>query len=395
MVRSRTFHTGSDMSVRRWRRRAQNLAYVGVGPVVVEALRNFTCDDVLHDPQRHQRHHEHRNRGGVRTPPKQRRYAPPEDMTGSQPHPSAPSARTTHTTTARALSTARAPHIASATAHTPLQPQPQPQGSTAREHAALHAARTARTRIVPRRKQRRRPPGTRHHARTTTHDDEKMLRAHTGTKPETPVDGGSENWGAAPATRPRCARGRLPSSSHASVARTATRSSSQGPASALRFNYHHAAASLPFKFVPAPLGATHDTNATQPTMSTTAPPCPLPTRCAGGSTRAVAREAEYFFRVVVVASSSVVRLGSKGTTRNAATTRKRSGPSRIATDGDPERPGSGHLRTCLVAIFHCDAAAGRPGEHEHFSCLGSSRTTPDWALNQILSLLPPCVREPG
>ena len=45
---------------------------------------------------------------------------------------------------------------------------------------------------------------------------------------------------AAPATRPRCARGRLPFSSHASVARTATRTSSQGPASALRFNYYFA-----------------------------------------------------------------------------------------------------------------------------------------------------------
>ena len=28
-----------------------------------------------------------------------------------------------------------------------------------------------------------------------THDDEKMLRAHTGTKPETPIDGESEYWG--------------------------------------------------------------------------------------------------------------------------------------------------------------------------------------------------------
>ena len=81
-----------------------------------------------------------------------------------------------------------------------------------------------------------------------------------------------------------------------------------------RHTNHHAAASLPFKFVPAPLGVTHDTNATRPTTSTTAPPCPPPTRCTGGPTRAVACEAEYFFRVVVVASSSVVRLGSTGTT---------------------------------------------------------------------------------
>ena len=64
--------------------------------------------------------------------------------------------------------------------------------------------------------------------------------------------------------------------------------------------------SLSFKFVPAPLGATHDTNATRPTTSTTAPPFPPPTRCTGGPTRAVACEAGYLFRVVVVASSSVV-----------------------------------------------------------------------------------------
>ena len=56
------------------------------------------------------------------------------------------------------------------------------------------AARTPRTPhaalallpLVPR--TRRRTTGTRHHARTTTHDDEKMLRAHTGTKPKTPID---------------------------------------------------------------------------------------------------------------------------------------------------------------------------------------------------------------
>ena len=86
-------------------------------------------------------------------------------------------------------------------------------------------------------------------------------------------------------------------------------------------NYHAAAASLPFKVVPAPLGVTHDTNATRPTTSTTAPPCPPPTRCAGGPTRAVAYEAGYFFRVVVVVVSSAVRLGSSGTTPNAQTSR--------------------------------------------------------------------------
>ena len=50
-----------------------------------------------------------------------------------------------------------------------------------------------------------------------------------------------------------------------------------------------------------------------------------------------------------------------------------------------ERPGSGHLRTCLMAIFHCDAVAGRPGEREDFSCLGSSRTTPGLALNHLVA----------
>ena len=59
---------------------------------------------------------------------------------------------------------------------------------------------------------------------------EKMLRAHTGTKPETPIDGVRQNWAVAPAT------GRPPSSSHASVAHAAARPSSQGPAPALRFN---------------------------------------------------------------------------------------------------------------------------------------------------------------
>ena len=71
---------------------------------------------------------------------------------------------------------------------------------------------------------------TRAGQRTTTHEDEKMLRAHTGAKPETPIDGVRTTLGAAPATGPP------PCSSHASVAHTATRPSSQGPASALRFN---------------------------------------------------------------------------------------------------------------------------------------------------------------
>ena len=55
----------------------------------------------------------------------------------------------------------------------------------------------------------------------------------TDTKPETPIDGVREHWAPAPAT------GSPPCSSHASVAHTATRPSSQGPASALRFNYYY------------------------------------------------------------------------------------------------------------------------------------------------------------
>ena len=39
-----------------------------------------------------------------------------------------------------------------------------------------------------------------------------------------------------------------------------------------RHTNHHAAASLPFKFVPVPLGVAHDTNATRPTARTAAPP---------------------------------------------------------------------------------------------------------------------------
>ena len=128
---------------------------------------------------------------------------------------------------------------------------------------------------------------------------------------------------------------------------------------------------------------THDASATRPaTTSTTAPPCPPPTRRARWAGRAVAYEAGFASRVVVVASSSVVRLGSTGISRKAAPTRKRSGPSRIATRGFPERSVSGVLRTCLVAFPRCDAAAGRPGGHGQFSCLGRSCITPGQATNQ-------------
>ena len=115
--------------------------------------------------------------------------------------------------------------------------------------------------------------------------------------------------------------------------------------------------------------------------STTAPSCPPPTRCAGGPTRAVACEVEYFFRVVVVASSSVVRSGHTGMSRNAATNRKRSGPYRTATRGVPVRSTSGDFRTCLVAFSRCDAAAGRPGGCGHFPCLGHSGMTSGQATN--------------
>ena len=45
-----------------------------------------------------------------------------------------------------------------------------------------------------------------------------------------------------------------------------------------RHTNHHAAASLSFKIVPAPLDVAHDTNATRPTARATAPPCPSHTR---------------------------------------------------------------------------------------------------------------------
>ena len=49
---------------------------------------------------------------------------------------------------------------------------------------------------------------TRAGQRTTTHDDEKMLRAHMGTNPETPIDGASENRASTPATGPVARAGR-------------------------------------------------------------------------------------------------------------------------------------------------------------------------------------------
>ena len=155
-----------------------------------------------------------------------------------------------------------------------------------------------------------------------------------------------------------------------------------------RHTNHHAAASLAFKLAPALLGVTHDASATRPATSTTAPPCPSPTRRARGTGRAIALEAVFESRVVVVVSSSVVRSGHTGISRNAATNRTRSGPYRTATRGVPGRSKSGDLRTCLVAFPRCDAAAGRPGGCEHFPCLGHSEMTPPGrALNHLVKRL--------
>jgi len=80
-------------------------------------------------------------------------------------------------------------------------------------------------------------------------------------------------------------------------------------------------------------------------------------------------------------------LGHTGISRNAATNRKRSGPYCTATRGVPERSASGDLRTCLVAFPRCDAAAGRPGGHGQFSCLGRSCITSGQATNHLGSSL--------
>ena len=50
------------------------------------------------------------------------------------------------------------------------------------------------------------------HTNDNVYDDEKMLRAHMGTKPETPIDGASENSGQSPRQRGPVVRagGRLP-----------------------------------------------------------------------------------------------------------------------------------------------------------------------------------------
>ena len=89
-----------------------------------------------------------------------------------------------------------------------------PAASLLRGTHPAHAARRARAPAAS----TPHAPATRHHARTTTHDDEKMLRAHTGTKPKTPIDGASENWVPPRQRGPVARAGALPSSSHASVA---------------------------------------------------------------------------------------------------------------------------------------------------------------------------------
>ena len=144
-----------------------------------------------------------------------------------------------------------------------------------------------------------------------------------------------------------------------------------------RHTNHHVAASLAFKFAPAPLSACHTTRARRDPRRAPQPRhFPLPTRRSRGTGRAIAREAVFESRVVVVVSSSVVRSGHSGISRNTAANRKRSGPYRTATRGVPERSESGNLGTCLVAFPRCDAAAGRPGGCEHFPCLGHSCMTP-------------------
>ena len=168
---------------------------------------------------------------GARTSLAQQRYALLAARTGGPPPPpfctqraSARSryARTAHRTHAR--------HPESRSAHA-LPHRPQPQDSTTRTHAALRAARTAPARPAP-------PPvaaplAPRHHARTTTHDDEKMLSVHGRKAGDagrwgTATLGGRPGNGVAALFLP-CERG---SHSHTVVVL-----SSQGPASASRFNY--------------------------------------------------------------------------------------------------------------------------------------------------------------
>ena len=72
---------------------------------------------------------------------------------------------------------------------------------------------------------------------------------------------------------------------------------------------HHAAAAACVLNARAPLGVTHHTNERARETSTTAPPCPLPTRSTRGTGRAITNEPGFVSRVFVVVVSSVVCLG--------------------------------------------------------------------------------------
>ena len=102
----------------------------------------------------------------------------------------------------------------------------------------------------------------------------------------------------------------------------------------------------------------------------------------GPTRRAAACEAECFFRVVVVVVSSVVRLGSSGTTPNAQPSRISGTRFRALTKHDLKRSRSPLLITRLVAFVHVDGAERRSETCGHFRWLGSSRTTLGWAINQ-------------
>ena len=156
--------------------------------------------------------------------------ATPRPQQGQETDPTPPwhPARAPHNHRARTLHGNHARHRESRSAHATAAAT----AATRQHHARARrpGRRTHRTHTHSTAAGRAAPPNSKHHARTTTHDDEKMLRVHMGTKPETPIDGVCEHWAVAPATGPRCARGWPPFSSHASVAQTATRSSTQGPA---------------------------------------------------------------------------------------------------------------------------------------------------------------------
>ena len=83
---------------------------------------------------------------------------------------------------------------------------------------------------------------------------------------------------------------------------------------------HHAAAAACLLNARAPLGVTHHTNERARETSTTAPPCPLPTRSTRGTGRAITNEPGFVSRVFVVVVSSVVCLGLLQKSQTAAGT---------------------------------------------------------------------------